>query len=173
MGDNGFMNKRILLNVIIVALLTFFMIFNIVYKRFIDKQEPSSEAAVASEVVVWDRPFLVPEQWHLSRIEMSSLVIQLDANDKWSSNDDTLDTEALALIANSWQTLEAASTSAYMKLPVEGFTVLAFIREDSQPLVFRVLVLSDEIHFFRMIDQKQFIFPLANKSDLLIDWLKK
>jgi hypothetical protein len=171
MVDNGGMNRRIILNVMIVALLTFYMIFSIVYKRFSGNDDPQTEVSseLSAERVIWDLPFLVPEQWHLTRIEMSPFVMQLDANDKWSSLDDTLDSDALALIAKSWQTLDSASSTDYMKLPVEGFTVLAFIREDSQPLVFRVLILSDEIHFFRMIDQKQFIYPLEDKSKLLIN----
>lgn len=167
MVDNGGMNRRIILNVMIVALLTFYMIFNIVYKRFSDQHVSEPEAA--SEAVVWDRPFLVPEQWQLARLEMPPVVIQLDVNDTWSSNEESLDSDTLALIAKSWQTLSATSAVDYMKLPMEGFTVLAFIREDSQPLVFRVLILSDEIHFFRMIDQKQFIYPISSKAHLLVN----
>jgi len=154
------MNKRLILNVMIIALLTFYMIFNIVYNRFLD--QPDSEPQ--SNPVVWDQPFLVPNAWHLIRLEISSVIIQQDTLGNWSSNVDNHDPSMLNNLSNSWKNLQATSVNVYEQLPLQGQTVLAFVKQDSQPLVFRVVEEGNEIQFFRMIDQKRFSFPISSKA---------
>ncbi len=157
------MNKRIFLNVMIVAMLTFYMIFNIVYQRLINKHEP--EAQVVTDI--WEQPFLVPGQWQLTRIEMTSIVIQVAETGKWSTNNKLVDATMADNIAKSWQNLQASEITDYQQLPLDGKTILAFVEEDSQPLVFRLVEQAEKLHFYRMIDQKQFSFPLSAKSLLL------
>lgn len=159
------MNKRIILNIMIIALLTFYMIFNIVYTRFINKHESEPVA----EVDVWQQPFLVPESWQLKRLEMAGIVLQASDNNSWSAKDDRVDASTATLIAGAWQQLAASNINHYQQLPLEGITILAFVAEDSQPLVFRVIEQTDEIQFYRMIDQKQFNFPVASKRQLLAE----
>ncbi len=158
------MNKRIFLNVMIVALLTFYMIFNIVYKRLVDKHEvdPQQEA-----VNVWEGSFLVPGVWQLIRLEMPSITLQLDDQGNWSSSDNNMAPTIISETATAWQNLAATSVSAYEQLPLKGQTILAFVIEDSQPLVFRVIEQGDEIHFYRMIDKKRFTFSQPSKIRLI------
>jgi len=157
------MNKRILLNVMIVALLTFYMIFNIVYRQLVDKHETEPQPQI---VDVWQGAFLVPQVWQLTRLEMPSVVMQLDKQGNWSSGNKS-NVTAIAGIASAWQHLAAAQVSGYEQLPLEGQTILAFVTEDSQPLVFRLVEQEDKIHFYRMIDKKRFTFSLSSKDRLL------
>ena len=158
------MNKRLILNVMIVALLTFYMIFNIVYNRVLNKSDDEPQ----TEAVVWEQPFLVPNPWQLIRLEFNSTIIQLD-----KQRDGQQTTAILSNIANSWKNLQASSVTSYEQLPLKGMTVLAFVREDSQPLVYRVLELANEIQFFRMIDKKVFSYPIASKSQFIPSSLEK
>ncbi|MFT5451184.1 MAG: hypothetical protein ACI9N9_000668 [Enterobacterales bacterium] len=154
------MDKRLFLNVMIIAMLTFYMIFNIVYNRVLDQSDDEPQ----TNAIVWDQAFLVPNAWHLIRLEISTLVIAQDVQGNWSSNIDNQEQSKLSNIANSWKNLQANSVSAYDQLPLSGQTVLAFVKEDSQPLVFRVVEEGNDIQFFRMIDQKKFSFPLSSKA---------
>lgn len=157
------MNKRLLLNVIIVGMLTFYMIFNIVYQRLLDRHDTEPHQAID----IWELPNLVPAPWHLTRLEMGALVIQKAENGGWNSSANNIDAETAAVIVHSWQTLQAREVIDYKSLPLNGETVLAFIEEDSQPLVFRVIQQGDSISFYRMIDKKQFNYPVSAKSALL------
>ena len=167
--DNRQMNKRIILNIIIVGMLTFYMIFNIVYQRVIKKHdaEPSEQSQQIQQEDVWQQPYLVPEHWHLMRLEIAGVVIQKNAQDSWIANQELKLTSNIASIVYAWQKLQASETKSYSELPLEGLTVLAFVEEDSQPLVFRVIDQEDTIQFYRMIDQKMFSFPLALKGQIL------
>lgn len=167
------MNKRLVLNVMIVALLTFYMIFNLVYNRVLNSSEDEPQPVA----VVWEQPFLVPNPWQLIRLELNTTIIQLDNQGNWFrgrlKGDRQQPTTALNNIANSWKNLQASSVISYDQLPLEGLTVLAFVREDSQPLVYRVIELANEIQFFRMIDKKLFSYPIASKSQFIPDALPK
>jgi hypothetical protein len=157
------MNKRIVLNVMIIAMLTFFMIFNIVYQRLINKHD----TAEIVEIDIWDKPFLVPKPWQITRLEMPSVIINLDESGQWTPNNQSMDQTRIATIISSWQELEASSVSHYENLPNEGELILAFIAQDTQPLVFRMLDSGSEIIFYRMIDAKQFNFQRATKPSFL------
>jgi len=159
------MNKRLFLNVMIVALLTFYMIFNIVYQQLLNKHEPEQEPEIITDV--WASSFMVPENWHLVRLEMPNMTILVDSKGKWSEKSGNKDSTIAASIALSWQNFAAPETQNYQQLPLEGQNVLAFVAEDSQPLIFRVVEQDNKLHFFRMIDQKQFSFPSSSKSQLL------
>ena len=163
------MNKRIILNVMIVAMLTFYMIFNIVYNRVLDGPSETDEPVVTD--VVWEQPFLVPNPWHLKRIEFPSLYIQRyiedDAQQQWRSSNQQIDSTVLTNIANSWKNLQATNVMEYQDLPLEGSTILAFVDEDSQPLVFRLIETSEQLQFYRMIDKKVFSFSIASKSQFI------
>ncbi|MFT5519772.1 MAG: hypothetical protein ACI9IA_000356 [Enterobacterales bacterium] len=161
------MNKRLFLNVMIVAMLTFYMIFNIVYNRVLDNSDDEPQ----TNPVVWDQPFLVPNAWSLIRLEIATEVIAKDTQGNWSSTTGAQEQSKLNNIANSWKNLQANSISGYEQLPLSGQTVLAFVKQDSQPLVFRVVEEGNNIQFFRMIDQKKFSFPLSSK-DLFIPGTK-
>jgi hypothetical protein len=154
------MNKRLFLNVMIIAMLTFYMIFNIVYNRVLDHSDDEPKPSP----VVWEQSFLIPNAWDLIRIEIATVVIAKDIQGNWSSNIGNQEQSRLNNIANSWKNLQANSVSRYEQLPLIGKTVLAFVQEDSQPLVFRVVEEGNTIEFFRMIDQKKFSFPLSSKA---------
>ncbi len=158
------MNKRIFLNVMIVALLTFYMIFNIVYNKLLNKHEPEQE--IVSDV--WAGDYIVPESWQLTRLEMTSVIIQVDEDGNWSSNNSAIEPLAATAIALSWQNLKATEIDSYQQLPLNGETLLAFVAEDSQPLVFRLIEDSENLYFYRMIDQKRFSFPVESKPRLLV-----
>ena len=158
------MNKRIFLNVMIVALLTFYMIFNIVYNKLLNKHEPEPE--IISDV--WASAYIVPESWQLTRLEMASTILQVDENGHWSESRGVIEPLAATAIALSWQNLKATEIGSYQQLPLNGDTLLAFVAEDSQPLVFRLIEDSENLYFYRMIDQKRFSFPLESKSRLLV-----
>ena len=182
------MNKRIILNVMIVALLTFYMIFNIVYKRLIDKHEPAPEKQHDVNEI-WQGPYLVPQVWQLTRLETPSIILQVDTQGKWKVSkseapvnpDSEIDgsgvvisealisTIAASGIASSWQNLKAEGVSDYQQLPIQGNIILAFVAEDSQPLVYRVIENSEQLIFYRMIDQKIFSYNISLKSQLLPD----
>jgi len=162
-ADNKKMNKRLILNVMIVALLTFYLIFSIVYRQLIDKHE-TEEVPIAS---VWDSEFLVPQAWRLTRLEMPTITLQIDNNETWSDARGVNDPAVASSIAAAWQKLAAAEINNYQQLPLTGITILAFVTEDSQPLVYRVLEKEYQLHFYRMIDQKKFTFPIALKYRLL------
>ena len=156
------MNKRIFLNVMIVALLTFYMIFNIVYRQLIEKHE--SEPEQQSVVDIWQGPFMVPGSWQLTRLEMPSVVLQIDDKGQWSEINNKVDITTAAATALSWQNLAATQIDHYSQLPLEGAIILAFVAEDSQPLVFRMVECDESIYFYRMIDQKQFSYPVSSKA---------
>ena len=177
------MNKRIILNVMIVALLTFYMIFNIVYKRLIDKHEPAPEKQ-HDVTEIWQGPYLVPQVWQLTRLETPSVTLQVDTQGKWSvskpgksveSNPEISDSDPMASeiaasgIASSWQNLKAEGVSDYQQLPIQGNIILAFVAEDSQPLVYRVIENSEQLIFYRMIDQKKFSYNISLKTQLVPD----
>ncbi len=160
------MNKRIFLNVMIVAMLTFYMIFNIVYKRLVDKHEPDPQLEV---VDIWQGSFMVPQAWQLTRLELPSTTIQIDDLGKWLSVNNKINPETVSKIADSWQNLAANQVTEYQQLPLDGNTILAFVAEDSQPLVYRLIKREDKMHFYRMIDKKLFIFNISSKVQLLAE----
>ncbi len=170
------MNKRIILNVMIVALLTFYMIFNIVYKRLIDRHEPPPEKQL-DVADIWQGPYLVPQIWQLTRLETPSITLQADKQGKWTASipgqpsqpdsEMTISGAKVSGIASSWQNLKAEGVSDYQVLPLQGNIILAFVAEDSQPLVYRVIEETEQIIFYRMIDQKKFSFNLSLKTQLL------
>jgi len=172
------MNKRIILNVMIVALLTFYMIFNIVYKRLVDKHEPAPEKQY-DVTEIWQGPNLVPQVWQLTRLETPSVTLQVDTQGKWtaskpgasvkSESDSMISEIAASGIASSWQNLKADDVSDYQQLPIQGNIVLVFVAEDSQPLVYRVIENSEQLIFYRMIDQKKFSYNISLKMQLLPD----
>ncbi len=159
------MNKRILLNVIIFALLTFYMIFNIVYEQLIDKHEPATPQVEVTNI--WEEPFMVPRDWQLIRLELPSITLQKDSQGLWISVNKTIDLNEAATMAASWQNLQPTEITIYQNLPLEGSIALAFVAEDPQPLIFRIVKDSEKIHFYRMIDKKRFTFSIASKIDLL------
>ncbi len=170
------MNKRIILNVMIVALLTFYMIFHIVYTRLIDRHEPSPEKQL-DVADIWQGPYLVPQIWQLARLETPSITLQLDKQGKWTASkpgqpsqpdsEMTISETKVSRIASSWQNLKAEGVSDYQQLPIQGYIILAFVAEDSQPLVYRVIEDTEQLTFYRMIDQKKFSFNLSLKTQLL------
>ncbi|MCP4272592.1 MAG: hypothetical protein GY781_11590 [Gammaproteobacteria bacterium] len=170
------MNKRIILNVMIVALLTFYMIFNIVYKRLIDRHEPPSEKQL-DVADIWQSPYLVPQIWQLTRLETPSVTLQMDKQGKWitgkpgqpsqADSEMSISGTKVSDIASSWQNLKAEGVSDYQQLPLQGSIILAFVAEDSQPLVYRVIEETEQIIFYRMIDQKKFSFSLSLKTQLI------
>ncbi len=164
--DNKPMDKRIFLNVMIVALLTFYMIFNIVYNQLMEKHEPEQEQETINDV--WAGDYIVPESWKLTRLEMPSTTLQVDENSNWSESRGAIDPLAATAIALSWQNLKATEINSYQQLPLNGDTLLAFVAEDSQPLVFRLIEDGENLHFYRMIDQKRFSFPLESKLRLIV-----
>lgn len=158
------MNKRIFLNVMIVALLTFYMIFNIVYNQLMEKHEPEEETVSD----IWAGDYIVPGSWQLTRLEMTSVTLQVDENGNWSEKSGAIEPLAATAIALSWQNLAAKEISSYQQLPLDGETFLAFVAEDSQPLVFRLVEDNENLYFYRMIDQKRFSFPIVSRSRLLV-----
>ncbi|PCJ47999.1 MAG: hypothetical protein COA74_10105 [Gammaproteobacteria bacterium] len=172
------MNRRLVLNVMIIALLTFYMIFNIVYNRVLTNSDDDPQPVA----VVWEQYFLVPNPWQLVRLEFNSpintsIIIQLDETGNWFkgrlAGERRGTTATLNNIANSWKNLQAGSVTSYELLPLEGMTVLAFVREDSQPLVYRVVEQANEIQFFRMIDKKLFSYPITSRAQFIPDLLSK
>ncbi len=164
-------NRRIILNVMIVAMLTFYLIFNLVFQRVINSPEELPEIVVD----VWDQPFLVANEWNLIRLELQDVTIQSKQGQTeravreshWSSSNEQLTSSQISVIANSWQLLKAVQVSSFSQLPEDGLTALAFISEDSQPLVFRIIATDDELLFYRMIDQKLFRYPISAKANFL------
>jgi len=151
------MNKRFILNIMIVAILTFYLIFSIVYKRVVNHQD--TEQIVVQNIEsddVWQQPMLVSKPWNLTRLEIYSAQdkVILDKNAKPSAQK--------TILLNSWQMLSALAVDKNNNLPMVGMTVLAFIEEDSQPLVFRVNITDEALLFYRMIDKKQFSFPTTS-----------
>jgi len=173
------MDKRLFLNVMIIALLTFYMIFNMVHRQLVDQHEPENQPDNVPVQSPWEQAVPVPHGWQLTRLEMASVVLQRDATGLWSIDKGSIDNGSVdnsqlgevsaTEIAKSWQQLQAISTAEYQTLPSKGMTILAFVAEDSQPLVFRVLTLNNELQIFRMIDKKQFNYPLSSKSRLIVE----
>jgi hypothetical protein len=126
-----------------------------------EKHEP--EPAQDSIADVWEGPLLIPDEWQLARLEMQSVMLHLDENGQWSEINNKVDLPKANAIALSWQNLAATNTSHYQQLPLEGKIILAFVAEDSQPIVFRMVEKGESILFYRMIDQKQFSFPVTAK----------
>ena len=153
------MNRRMQLNLMIFGLVTFLLVFSLVNRKFMDGQEEAQS--------VWDEPVLVPSSWQLTRLEMQDAILRLEAG-VWISTQSEDSADDLGRLARAWQALPPESVTAGVELPEEGITILAFIREDSQPLVFRVFMIAESVVFYRMIDQRQFTFKLQQAEQLLL-----
>lgn len=145
---------------------TFYLIFSVVNNRLINNQGSksghtfnSSENSLTEDV--WLQPNLVSKPWQLNRIELYT------TQQKYVL-DRLIESEVQDLILlNSWQMLSASATDTNDNIPKEGILALAFIQQDSQPLVFRIHVSEKELLFYRMIDNKQFSYPRESMINFL------
>lgn len=155
------MNRRIFLNVVIFAILTFYLLFSIVYRDVLDSQEGD-----LTEANPWEQPFLIPKGWTLQRLEFGNNVISLNSDGNWSINGNETNAQ-VAQIADNWSTLMVQDISSFAE-ETSGKTVLAFVSETTQPIVFRVLIKDDLILLYRLNDRRRFALP-AEISEVI--WL--
>lgn len=148
------MNRRTLLNFMIFGLVTFYLVFSLVHRNFFEQHAEQVDLLETK----WQQKRLVPVPWTITRIEAGDLVVkqteqgwQLLANNQQLANPEQLQT----LIAN-WQGVKPERIDFYQQLPEQGATILVFIAEDSQPLIFRVLQAEQQLHFYRMLDNRKF-----------------
>lgn len=143
------------LNIVIVSILTFYFIFGIVYRGLFEQSE--QDLTEASE---WEQPFLIPKGWQLQRIEFGTYQLT-PVGEGWTLDGENI-TEQANLIANNWSGLMIQEIQPYEQLP-SGETVLVFVADLKQPIVYRLVADEQMIHIFRMNDQRQFSLPLELK----------
>ena len=76
------MDRRLLLNVIIVAIISFYLVFGIAYRGLLEESEPD-----LMESSAWEQPYLVPKGWSLSEIEFSKTIALIRTETGWQAGD--------------------------------------------------------------------------------------
>ena len=155
------MNRRIFLNVVIFAILTFYLLFSIVYRDVLDSQEGD-----LAEVDPWQQPFLLPKGWQLRRLEFGQKVLTQNSDGQWTINGQVASEQA-SKIANNWSELMIQDITNFQD-QTSGLTVLAFVAETSQPIVYRIMLKDNQILLYRLNDRRRFALP-AEISDVI--WL--
>lgn len=156
------MDKRLFLNIIIVAILSFYLIFGIVYRGLLEESEPD-----LAESSSWDQPYLIPKGWTLSQIEFSATASVSLTENVWSAGEQ-LSPEIAGLIANNWQGLVIQDIGNYDVLP-RGSTVLAFVNQRTAPIAYRMVLDAEHIRIYRLDDKKLFTLPVDLKPVIWID----
>lgn len=155
------MNRRIFLNIIIFAILTFYLLFSMVYRDVLDSQEGD-----LTEATPWQQPFLLPKGWQLQRLEFGELVLILNDDGQWTINGQDTSVRATK-IAENWSSLMVRDISDFQEA-TSGQTVLAFVAETTQPIVYRILIKDNQIMIYRLNDRRRFALP-EEISDVI--WL--
>ena len=113
----------------------------------------------------WAQPFLIPKGWALQRIEFGDKVVSQNSDGDWTI-DGTSASEQAAKIAKNWSELVAQEIQPF-DTANEGQTVLVFVADTTQPIVYRVLIIEDEIVLYRLNDRRRFAYP-AEIRDVMI-----
>ena len=156
------MDKRLFLNIVIVAILSFYLIFGIVYRGLLEDSGPD-----LAEDSSWDQPYLVPKGWTLFHIEFSPTVSVILNDNGWSAGEQ-VSPEVASLIVNNWEGLVIQDIQSYETLP-RGTTVLAFVSQRTAPIAYRMALDSEHIRIYRISDKKLFTLPLDLKPVIWID----
>ena len=155
------MDRKLLLNIIIVAIVSFYLIFSIVYRGMIEQNEPD-----LTDGSVWEQPYLIPKGWTLQQIEFPNANLQLSENG-WSGGD-KVSAQAASLIANNWSALVMQDVTDYDE-NASGSTALVFVAEQTQPIVYRLIQEADQIRIYRLTDKRLFTLPSDLKPVIWID----
>ena len=150
-----------LLNIIIVSIVSFYLIFGIVYRGLIEESGPD-----LAEESPWEQPYLIPKGLTLTQIDFPTGTQLVLTDSGWML--DEKQNEVAALIANNWQGLVVQDVSQYDALP-KGQTALVFIAEQAEPIVFRLVLEDDMMAIYRLSDQRLFKLPTELKSVVWID----
>ena len=145
------MDKRMFLNIIIVSIVSFYLIFGIVYRGLFEESVPD-----LAEQSPWEQPYLIPKGLTLTQIDFPTGSQLIITESGWELNE--THTEVANLIANNWQGLVVQDVSQYTAVP-KGQTALAFIAEQAEPIVFRLVVEGEMMAIYRMSDQRLFKLP--------------
>ena len=156
------MDKRLLLNIIIVSIISFYLVFGIAYRGLLEESEPD-----LMEDSAWDQPFLIPKNWRLSLIEFPNGSRLVETESGWSAGKQ-VKSEVVNLIANNWQQLLIQDVADYSTLP-KGTTTLVFVEQQPGPIVFRLVQEQDNLLFYRLNDKRLFKLPVELKSVIWID----
>ena len=156
------MDKRLFLNIVIVAILSFYLIFGIVYRGLLEDSGPD-----LAEDSSWTQPYLIPKGWTLSRIDFTPTVSVTLTDNGWSA-EDRVSPEVASLIVNNWEGLLMQDMQIYDTLP-RGTTVLAFVNQRTAPIAYRMALDSEHIRIYRIDDKQLFTLPLDLKPVIWID----
>ena len=155
------MDRKLLLNIIIVAIVSFYLIFSIVYRGMIEQSESD-----LSDGSSWQQPYLVPKGWNLQEIEFPNTNLQL-TDVGWTASEE-VSPEVANLIANNWSALLIQDVNYYDE-NAKGATTLVFVAEQTQPIVYRLIQDGDQIRIYRLTDKRLFTLPSDLKPVIWID----
>jgi hypothetical protein len=155
------MDRRLFLNIIIVAILSFYFIFGIAFRGLMEDSEPD-----LLEASPWEQPFLIPKGWQLVRIEFPTR--QLTVTESGWSLDGQATSEQANLLANNWSGLMIQDVASYQDLPA-GNTTLVFVLEQKEPLIYRLVEVDQKLQIYRMNDQRLFSLPAELKAVIWVN----
>jgi len=155
------MNRRIFLNVIIFGILTFYLLFSIVYRDVLDSQEGD-----LTEANPWEQPFLIPKGWTLERLEFGEVIVSQNTQGQWTTNAVDANEQANQ-VAENWTGLMVQDIVGFDEV-ASGQTVLVFVTETTQPIVYRLVLEDNQIILYRLNDRRRFALP-AEIRDVI--WL--
>lgn len=150
-----------LLNIIIVSIVSFYLIFGIVYRGLLEETGPD-----LADESPWEQPYLIPKGLTLTQIDFPTGTQLRMSESGWILNEKQ--NEVAKLIADNWQELVVHDVSRYTELP-KGQTALAFVAEQAEPIVFRLVIEGDMMSIYRMSDQRLFMLPTELKSVIWTD----
>jgi len=156
------MNKRLLLNIIIFSILTFYFIFGITYRQLFEDQAPD-----LAERSPWEQPFLIPKGWTLERIEFPNQTLAKTDIEQWHFIGHEV-TEQAKLIADNWSGLMIQERDQYIDLP-SGKTILVFVAELQEPIVYRMLIDAEQMSLYRMHDKRVFSLPVELQNVIWVN----
>ncbi len=156
------MDKRLFLNIVIVAILSFYLIFGIAYRGLLEESEPD-----LAEDSNWEQPYLIPKGWTLTEIEFAPQIRLTPTAEGWQAGE-LISTEVAGLVVNNWQGLVIQDIASYDELPV-GTTVLAFVEQRTAPIAYRLIEQSGSIQIYRLEDKKLFTLPQDLKPVIWIN----
>jgi hypothetical protein len=150
------MNRRMLLNLMIFGLITFYLVFSLVHRNFIEKQGGQVDEVLVTK---WQQRRLVPLPWTITRIEYGDKLLKRSSEGwQFMQAGQLIAHDDLAGLIENWQQLTPERIDFYQQTPEQGITALVFIAEDSQPLIFRVVSDEQGLAFYRMLDERKFTF---------------
>ena len=155
------MDKRMFLNIVIISIVSFYLVFGMVYRGLYEESAPD-----LVEQSPWEQPFLIPKGSTLKQIEFPSGTQLVISDNVWML--DKTPNEVAGLIANNWQGLIVQDVATYSQLP-KGNNALVFIAEQTEPIVVRLVIEDETMALYRLNDRRVFKLPAELQSVIWVN----